>query len=82
MEDIILVSGCTLVTSWAAATFVDSGLDMEISLGTQLRNGGVNFQWRVEGETSTSVERKNSFQGVRVFFFLTALTRGGLILLY
>jgi hypothetical protein len=68
MEDIILVSGCTLVNSWAAATFLDSGLDMEISLGTKtLRNGGIDFQWRVEGETSTSVERKHSFQGVRCF---------------
>jgi hypothetical protein len=76
MEDIILVSGCTLVTSWAVATFLENGYDMEISLGTKpLRNGGMNFQWRIEGETSTSVERKHSLQTVRLFFFfLTAFT--------
>ncbi|KAI0292229.1 hypothetical protein B0F90DRAFT_1616255, partial [Multifurca ochricompacta] len=33
MEDIILVSSCTLVTSWAAAAFCDNTVDTEISLG-------------------------------------------------
>lgn len=69
MEDIILVSGCTLVTSWAVAVFLDNTLDTEISLGTQaLDNGGANFQWRIAGEISASVEHKNSFHQSTVRF--------------
>jgi hypothetical protein len=64
MEDIILVSGCTLVTSWAAAAFLDNGFDKEISLGTRFVNGRPNFQWHSEGETSTNVDYKNSRQRV------------------
>ena len=48
LEDLILVSGCTLVTSWAAATFVDdtSSSDAKISLASKpLNNGGPNFVW-------------------------------------
>ena len=35
MEDLILVSGCTFVTSWAAAVFVDHSVEAEISLSTK-----------------------------------------------
>lgn len=46
MEDLILVSGCTLVTSWAAAAFVDPTLNAEISLESRtLSNGGTDFVW-------------------------------------
>jgi hypothetical protein len=46
VEDIILVSGCTLVTSWAAAAFVDDNMDAEISLASRtLNNGGASFVW-------------------------------------
>jgi hypothetical protein len=46
MEDLILVSGCTLVTSWAAAAFVDDTMDAEISLESRtLNNGGTSFVW-------------------------------------
>jgi hypothetical protein len=47
MEDLILVSGCTLVTSWAAAAFVDDTMDAEISLAASrtLNNGGASFVW-------------------------------------
>ena len=46
VEDLILVSGCTLVTSWAAAAFVDDTTDAEISLANRtLDNGGANFVW-------------------------------------
>ena len=46
VEDFILVSGCTLVTSWAAAKFVDDNMDAEISLACRtLNNGGANFTW-------------------------------------
>jgi hypothetical protein len=46
MEDLILVSGRTLVTSWAAAAFVDNTFDAEISLSSRsLSNIGANFVW-------------------------------------
>jgi hypothetical protein len=46
VADLILVSGCTLVTSWAAAAFVDDTMDAEISLvGRTLNNGGASFVW-------------------------------------
>jgi len=46
MEDLILVSGCTLVTSWAAAAFVDNISDAEISLASRtLSNVGASFVW-------------------------------------
>ena len=46
VEDLILVSGCTLVTSWAAAAFVDDAMDAEISLASRkLNNGGASFVW-------------------------------------
>jgi hypothetical protein len=46
MEDLILVSGCTLVTSWAAAAFADDTMDAEISLAsTTLNDCGASFVW-------------------------------------
>ena len=46
VEDLILVSGCTLVTSWAAAAFVDDTIDAEISLASRtLDNGAASFVW-------------------------------------
>ena len=47
IEDLILVSGRTLVTSWAAAVFVDSTAEAEISLASRTySNGGTSFVWR------------------------------------
>jgi len=46
MEDLILVSGCTLVTTWGAAAFVDNAREAEISLATTpFPNGGGSFYW-------------------------------------
>jgi hypothetical protein len=46
MEDLILVSGCTLVTTWAAAVFMDHTMSAEVSLASRtLRNGGASFFW-------------------------------------
>ena len=46
IEELILVSGCTLATSWAVAAFVDSTMEAEISLASRtLGNGGVSFTW-------------------------------------
>jgi hypothetical protein len=47
IEDLILVSGCTLATSWAVAAFVDNTMEAEISLASRTLgdNGGANFVW-------------------------------------
>jgi hypothetical protein len=46
MEDLILVSGCTLVSSWAAAAFVYNTMEAKISLARRSRSdGGESFVW-------------------------------------
>ena len=64
MEDLIFVTGCTLVTSWAAVAFMENTTDAEITLvsGPPI-NGGTNFFWdNIRG----SVNFRNShFNGVR-----------------
>jgi hypothetical protein len=46
MEDLVLVYGCTLVTSWAAAAFDDYDADAQVSLASRtLNNGGASFVW-------------------------------------
>jgi hypothetical protein len=46
MEDLILVSGCTLVTSWAAAAFVEPSVKTDICLAAEpFNNGGARFTW-------------------------------------
>jgi len=48
MEDLILVTGCTLVTSWGVAAFVDNTSDAEVSLRIQPQHGGgATFDWHV-----------------------------------
>jgi hypothetical protein len=48
MEDLILVTGCTLVTSWGVAAFVDRTLAAELSLRTQpINDGRASFDWRM-----------------------------------
>jgi hypothetical protein len=45
-EDLVLVYGCTLVTSWAAAAFDDYDTDAQLSLTSRvLDNGGTSFCW-------------------------------------
>ena len=47
MEDLILVSGCTLVTTWAAAVFTDHNMNAEVSLASKTdRSGRASFVWR------------------------------------
>ena len=64
MEDLVLVSGCTLVTSWAAAAFVDNIVNAEISLESRtLSNGGTNFVWNnIQGPV---VHHNSRFDPVR-----------------
>ena len=46
IDDLILVTGCTLVTSYALAVFDDHDRDAEISLASQpLNNGGASSVW-------------------------------------
>ena len=46
MDDLILVTGCTLVTSYASAVFDDHIADARISLvGRPLSNGGSSLVW-------------------------------------
>ncbi|KAF8474356.1 hypothetical protein DFH94DRAFT_761713 [Russula ochroleuca] len=46
MEDLILVSSCMLVTSWAAATFVENTMEARISLASRpFNNGAATFVW-------------------------------------
>ena len=54
MQDLILVTGCTMVTSWAAAAFADSTPEAEISLASRsLNNVGASFVWgNVRGRVS------------------------------
>ena len=48
IEDLILVSGRTLVTSWGAAVFLDHGQETAISLAVHaIPNGGGRFVWRL-----------------------------------
>jgi hypothetical protein len=58
MEDLILVSGCTSVSSWAAAAFVYNTMEAKISLARRtLSNGGECFVW---GNIRGSVEYHDS----------------------
>ena len=46
MEDLVLVYGCTMVNSWAAAAFDDYAAEAQVSLETRtLDNGGASFHW-------------------------------------
>ena len=61
MEDLILVTGCTLVTSWGVAAFIDNNSDAEFSLKSRfVSGGGAMFDWRV---TRQSVLQRDSYQG-------------------
>ena len=59
MEDLILVTGCTLSTSWALAVFDDNA---RLSLRTQeFHNGGADFFWNIHG----NIKYRNSLGSVR-----------------
>jgi hypothetical protein len=58
MEDIILVTGCTLVTSWAAAAFHGNTRDVKINLKSKtLDNELAEFQWGPETVNLDGVAR-------------------------
>jgi hypothetical protein len=63
MEDLILVTGCTLVTSWGAAAFVDGASDAELSMRFLAhQNGGASFDWH---ENRPSVAFRHNHQDPR-----------------
>ena len=64
MEELILVTGCTLVTSWAAAVFMDNNIEAQISLASNTpNNGGASLVWReIRGPV---VYRNSRFDPVR-----------------
>jgi hypothetical protein len=61
MEDLILVSGCTMATSWAAAAFMDDNSEAEISLESKLISDvGSSFVWgNVRGRVTYHNSRFN-----------------------
>ncbi|KAI0271317.1 hypothetical protein BC834DRAFT_1030811 [Gloeopeniophorella convolvens] len=66
MEDIILVSGCTVASAWAATAFVNEDMDAEITLSFQAFGAaGANFGWHVGQESVQSVAYHNSRELVR-----------------
>jgi hypothetical protein len=71
MEDLILVTGCTLVTSWGIAAFPDDSQDAVVSLRLHAsEGGGAGFDWR---EVRPGVACQNSYQGpVRPFVLIAA----------
>ncbi|KAI9456373.1 hypothetical protein BJY52DRAFT_1276518, partial [Lactarius psammicola] len=64
LEDIILVTGCDLTSSWAMAAFVNP-LDLEISLNVRpTEAGSARFQWTMtnqphHNEVSENVEKSH-----------------------
>ena len=76
MEDLILVTGCTLVTSWAAAALDNRTMPMDdatISLDAQtFHSGRAQFLWRT---ICGNVEYHNShFDLVRFHYVFATYT--------
>ena len=76
MENLILVTGCTLATSWAAAALDDCNTPVDgatISLDAQtFHSGGVQFFWRT---ICGNVEYHNSsFDSVRFHYICAPYT--------
>ena len=64
MEELILVTGCTLVSSWAAAVSVDNNVEAGISLASRAPgNDGARFVWsKIRGPV---VHHNSSYDPVR-----------------
>ena len=70
MEDLILVTGRTLASSWAAVTFDDDAQEAQISLTVQaLPNGGASFVW--SNVYGTVTYHHSRFDPVRPFTSFT-----------
>jgi len=62
MEDLILVTGCTLVPSWGVAAFVDSALEAELLMRFLHQNGGASFEWHENRPSVAFAAFQNSHQ--------------------
>lgn len=77
MDDLILVTGCTLVNSWAAAAFDDYAADgAQVSLTSRtLKNGGAGFVWgNIRGAVVNHDSQLNPVCSILVTFTRCALT--------
>jgi hypothetical protein len=55
MEDIMLVTGCHLVRSWANVAFSESQSEQQLSFKVTVDGSGVNVRWRVSREDAGGV---------------------------
>jgi hypothetical protein len=75
MEELILVTGCTLVTSWAAAAFDNNTTSVDatsISLHAQaFANGGAQFNWsNIHGNIEYQSSHWGPVRSLGYLFFL------------
>jgi hypothetical protein len=69
MEDIILVTGCDLTSSWAMAAFVNP-LHPELNLGVQASEAGsARFQWSVTNQPHNNEPNQVRARPVSVFAY-------------
>ena len=58
MEDLILVTGCTLVTSWAAAAFLSRSGAAGVSLIERPHENGISFEFNnIRGDVARNCSR-------------------------
>jgi len=58
MEDLILVTGCTLVTSWAAAVFPDHSKTAEVSLIERFDQNEISLEFNnIRGDVARHCSR-------------------------
>ena len=76
MEDLVLVCGCTLVTSWAAAAFDDRTGNAQLSLASRtLNSGGAGFTWsNIRGTVEYHDSQLNPVCSLPVTLTRSALT--------
>jgi hypothetical protein len=81
MEDLVLICGCTLVTSWAAVAFDgDSDAGAQVSLASRtLENGGASFVW---SNINGTVEHHDSRLDPVCFSLLVYVLLGAVVLTF
>jgi hypothetical protein len=80
MEDLVLIYGCTLVTSWAAAAFDDFSTGAQVSLASRtLQNGEASFVW---SNIYGTVECHDSQLDPVCFYLLVYVLLGAVVLTF
>lgn len=59
IKDVILVTGYSVVTSWAAAVFLDKNVRAQLA-SRELPEGQLHLQWRVEDDICKHVKHHTS----------------------